>query len=387
MRSTILSTIILISLAACGGDAGNGGGASPDAACATHTYYPDHDGDGYGDSGQGVAACAAPAGFVDKGGDCKDDDLARHPGAAEICNGADDNCDGNVDDADPAVDTTEGSHVYYRDSDGDGFGDAGQFRRACAKPAGYVANATDCDDGVKAVNPSAQELCDGLDNDCDALVDVDDPSLDASSAHAYYHDGDHDGVGAGAATVACSPPVDFVATSGDCDDNDASSHPGGTEVCDGADNDCDGGKDGTAAKPNQCAALVGTYAGSYAHDTVEKVGSSIINEMKCSGTGNGSLVLGRTPALQGTFSCVYAGGLALFEKTQTVTLAASVGLDGKVTGTVDHVYNGLDDLDRTYNVSGTLAAGKLTLAGTGSWLPNPMSAVPWEVTFSFAASK
>jgi hypothetical protein len=388
MRTSIFAAAAaaLLLSSACAGDPGDGGGAQPDAGCDLHAYYPDTDGDGFGDPAKQVDACAAPPGFIGKGGDCDDAAAGRHPGAAEICDHVDDNCDGTIDDADPQVDVSDGA-TYYRDADGDGFGDASQFRHACAAPAGYVAKSTDCDDGDGDVNPAAAEICDGRDDDCDGLVDVADPSLDPSSTRAYYKDADHDGFGAGTATVACAPPQGFVDQSGDCDDGDAAAHPGGTEVCDGADNDCDGGADGTPAAPNQCAALVGTYAGSYAHDTVEKLGSTVINEMKCTGTGSGALALHRTPALQGTFTCVYGGGLSLFSKTQTVTLHASVGLDGKVTGTVDHVYNGLDDLHRTYTVTGTQTATKLTLSGTGSWLPNPQSAQPWDVTFSFAANR
>ncbi len=109
--------------------------------------------------------------------------------------------------------------------------------------------------------------------------------------------------------------------------------------------------------------------------------------MSCSGTGSGSLVLGRSPALQGTFNCIYNGGLELFDHTQTVTLRASADLAGHVTGTIDHVYSSLDELDRTYNVTGTLTGSTMTLTGTGSWFPNAMSAVAWAVTFSFSGTK
>jgi len=54
---------------------------------------------------------------------------------------------------------------YYRDADGDGFGDNGQ-PAVCTPTAGYVANHTDCDDGNALVYPKAKEYCDGIDNDC-----------------------------------------------------------------------------------------------------------------------------------------------------------------------------------------------------------------------------
>jgi len=103
--------------------------------------------------------------------------------------------------------------------------------------------------------------------------------------------------------------------------------------------------------------------------------------------GSASLALNRRPGLQGTFNCVYTGGMTLFSGTQRVTLNANVALDGTVTGTVEHTYNTLDSLKRTYNVTGTQTGTTLTLMGTGSWYPNAMSAVPWTVSFSFSASK
>ncbi|HEX7840734.1 MAG TPA: hypothetical protein VF469_24825 [Kofleriaceae bacterium] len=64
----------------------------------------------------------------------------------------------------------------------------------------------------------------------------------------------------------------------------------------------------------------------------------------------------------------------------------SVALDGTVTGTIDHVY-GSFGLERSYTITGTLTPTTLTLSGTGLFLPNPMSAVPWDVVFSVGASR
>ncbi|HEU4614666.1 MAG TPA: putative metal-binding motif-containing protein [Kofleriaceae bacterium] len=359
----------------------------PGDCTAPQTFYPDSDGDGYGDAAvAGEQHCDAPDGFVARAGDCDDQDAAVHPEATEICDAVDNNCDGAIDDADPAVDLTMAG-TFFRDADGDGVGVASETKKACVKPADYAASSGDCDDGAAAIHPGAAEVCDQIDNDCDALVDIDDPDLDTSTAQTFYPDLDHDGYGAGTAMLACNAPSGYVLVDGDCDDADGSSHPGGTELCDGADNDCDGGIDGTAAQPNQCSALVGTYMGSYGHLTQEKLGSTVINSMSCSGTGSASLMLNRTPALQGTFTCVYSGGLTLFSSQQKVTISASVGLDGAVKGTVEHTYNTFDNLKRTYNVTGTQTATGLVLTGTGSWYPNAMSAVPWEVSFSFDTAR
>jgi hypothetical protein len=359
--------------------------AEPPAPCEGDSYFHDGDGDGFGDAD--IASCEPQAGFVARSGDCDDAVATVHPMAAEVCDQIDNNCDGATDDADPAVDVSGGT-LFSRDADGDGFGDRDQpARRACAAPAGHVSNATDCDDGAAAVNPSASEVCDLIDNDCDAIIDMADPSIDLATATSYFRDADGDLFGAGPVELACTQPSGFVPADGDCNDADATSKPGGTELCDGRDNNCDGGVDGTPAAPNQCAALVGTYGGSYQHLAEEKLGTTVINSMSCSGTGSGALVLNRTKALQGTFNCVYNGGLTLFDQTQTVTLRADVALNGAVTGTVEHTYDTFGPLKRTYNVTGTQTATALTLNGTGSFFPHPMSAVPWQVTFSFAANK
>ncbi len=278
--------------------------------------------------------------------------------------------------------------TYYRDGDGDGHGDPASMQRACTRPAGYVDTAMDCDDDAAAINPGASEICDTLDNDCDALVDSADASLDLASATSYYRDQDNDQVGAGTAMKACTKPSGWVTAMGDCDDNDASTKPGAPELCDGADNDCDGGTDGTVANPNRCATLVGTYAGTYRITAQEKLGMTVINEMRCTGTGSASLMLNRDPAVQGTFNCTYPQR-GLFDGTQQMTLRAEVALDGTVTGTAEHRYraSAIDGLRRTYNVTGTLTATTLMLSGTGTVLPHPMSAVPWEVTFDVMATR
>ena len=60
---------------------------------------------------------------------------------------------------------------YYRDADGDGFGDANAAKLFCTPGAGYVSNDRDCDDGDASVHPGAAEICDGKDNDCDGSID------------------------------------------------------------------------------------------------------------------------------------------------------------------------------------------------------------------------
>ncbi len=377
MKTTI--TLMFLCFAACGTTSSTGDDTG-------QMMYPDLDHDGYGDPAGALPADIAPADYIAQAGDCNDADANIHPGATEVCDGVDNNCDGKIDDADPAVDLSTGT-LFHADADGDGYGDPNAPHLSCTAPVGYVDDNSDCDDTNPAIHPGANEVCDGVDNNCNGLVDGADPTLDTSTEQAYYRDGDGDGYGAGSATLACGQPSGYVTLAGDCNDADATTHPGAVEICDGRDNDCDGGIDGTPAQPNQCAGLVGTFAGTYSHDTTESIGSTIINEMQCSGTGSATMALTRSQALQGTFSCHYAGSLSGFDTNQTVTLSASVDLTGHVTGTIDHVYDSLDGVDRTYDVTGTLTSTTMQLSGTGSWYPNAMSAVPWAVTFSFSGTK
>ena len=107
---------------------------------------------------------------------------------------------------------------------------------------GFIA-AEDCDDLDPSVNPNADEYCDGIDNDCNGTID----DATAIDAEPWYMDADGDGVaGADDAEYACEQPEGKYADALDCDDNDATVYGGGTEVCDGKDNDCDGTIDNNA---------------------------------------------------------------------------------------------------------------------------------------------
>ncbi|MAY80788.1 MAG: hypothetical protein CL930_08380 [Deltaproteobacteria bacterium] len=196
------------------------------------SYYADLDGDGFGDIDSQVDACEAPEGMIALGGDCDDTDADINPSGVEYCDDIDNNCDGEVD-GDDAIDPSD----WYQDIDGDGYGDIDVFISACDAPEGYVANNTDCDDVRGTVNPGMMELCDDMDNNCDDLVD-DASSIDASE---WYRDADGDGFGNPDSTMtACDAPVGYVLDASDCDDSDLRIYPEATEVCNGADDNCDG---------------------------------------------------------------------------------------------------------------------------------------------------
>jgi len=212
----------------------------PDGARA---WFADADGDGFGDPGASVLSCSSVDGHVEGDDtDCDDGDASVNPSAQETCSGVDDDCDGLIDDEDDSLDATGSGVESWPDVDGDGYGDAYSGGWACEQPAGNVDNSLDCDDADASISPDASEVCDGLDNDCDGLIDDDDDTVDLSSTTTYYSDGDGDGYGDGATGVeSCSPPAGTVLDGSDCDDGDASVNPGATEVvADGVDSDCDG---------------------------------------------------------------------------------------------------------------------------------------------------
>jgi len=134
----------------------------------------------------------------DQGSECDDD-------AAEVCNGIDDDCDGEIDEGLPLT--------AFADTDGDGYGDpAGATIDGCGEDgSGFVGNSDDCDDTLAEVNPAAEEICNGRDDNCSGVSDE-------------GFDGDGDGFG------------DCL----DCDDDDPTIYPEAEEVCDGIDQNCDG---------------------------------------------------------------------------------------------------------------------------------------------------
>ena len=112
------------------------------------------------------------------------------------------------------------------DADGDGH-DAERF------------GGDDCDDDDASVSPSADEVCNGVDDDCDG--DIDTTAIDAPT---WYLDADFDGYGNGGVySTQCDAPADYVDNGDDCDDADASKNPAAAETTgDEVDYDCDGGE-------------------------------------------------------------------------------------------------------------------------------------------------
>ncbi len=192
-------------------------------SCATSSKPGDDGRDGDGDG------WSAPE-------DCEDGSTAIHPEADEVCDGLDNDCDGEVDE-----DPVDGV-VGWPDADGDGYGAEGEELASCAAIESYIAVGGDCDDDDAQIHPEVEEVCDGLDNDCDGLED-EGPQDELES----WPDADGDGYGEDIeAGPGCRVAEGWVAAGGDCDDANPLAWPGAEELCGPDDEDCDPNTEGTS---------------------------------------------------------------------------------------------------------------------------------------------
>ena len=263
----------------------------------------DSDGDGTstcaGDCDDGAASLnlddADGDGVTSCDGDCDDADPNTYPNAQEVCDGLDNNCNGSV----PPEEL---------DDDGDGLAEC----------------EGDCDDAEPALYDGAPDVCDAfLDNDCDGMADPmesDDDGDGASECGGDCDDGDadlntQDGDGDGWTTCA-----------GDCDDAQPDINPSAAEVCDGFDNDCDGQADdvigcGPLDLSAAAAKLIGEEATDFAGYSVSPAGD-------VNGDGFEDLLVGANNQDAGG-SDAGAAYLVLGPVTGTIDLSAA---DAKLVG-------------------------------------------------------
>ena len=345
-------------------------------------WYADNDNDLFGDPNTLVSACIQPAGYVNASGDCDDTDPMTGPGFAELedltacmkdadddgygavgdedspfesggdCNDDsaefyplapeddcydenDYNCDGSVGFADedgdgrPACEDCDDNNearpsMWYVDYDSDGFGSAIISQEMCEPPVGeenrWAENTDDCDDLVATINPDATEVCNEVDDDCDAAIDEDVTSV-------FYGDVDGDGFGSSDDTVnACSVPTGYATTDDDCDDTQATVNPGAEEVCDdGIDNNCDGEGSKCSIDPEASDVVLWGAA------TGDEAGISVSGGGDLNSDGYDDLVIGAkhesTAATQAGAAYIVYGGADLPEEMSLD--AADVFLTGE----------------------------------------------------------
>jgi hypothetical protein len=231
--------------------------------------------------------------------DCDDSDATIHPYAIDACEDygttqIDNDCDGDsntvtqweengtptdfTDDVLVTSAVTTDEFPFYEDKDYDGFGDESappifpceppDALTDAEKEAGviaYVPSSGDCDDENAFVYPGADELCNGLDEDCDDIADEPEDLGATSGCALSYADHDQDGYGSdliedqlclcfdgeidpddgecpdnGQRYEITTDGTCYTDRSGDCYDYDANIHDGAPERLDGDDNDCDG---------------------------------------------------------------------------------------------------------------------------------------------------
>ncbi|MEE2829800.1 MAG: MopE-related protein [Myxococcota bacterium] len=232
---------------------------TPDDGLKVRQWCEDNDGDGFG-SATSIDICdeQAPIGYVECKSevDCDDSAGTVFPGATEICDQLDNDCNGLVDE-DPSLDADGDGYPWCQecddtapwmnpgleevcdafdndcdgvvapsetDDDGDGWVECSPW---VPNGAFGIFGGEDCDDGAGGVYPGAAEICDGINQDCDELIDED---FDLDS------DGHFDELNANC--VATYVQLDL-----DCDESAYTVYYGAPEVCDDTDNDCDGLED------------------------------------------------------------------------------------------------------------------------------------------------
>ncbi len=413
-------------------------GKVDDNVTGTPVWYQDADNDGYGNPAGMIRFCPGQEqpGYVQNADDCDDSSFAVNPGFGERCDGKDSNCDGEVDNN--CVNTACTEDEINQVVNGE-FGvssgclkagmalvncmqtnhcgellspDLDCMRAHCAsewetamgsippechsgdtRPCG--TDEGECRTGIETCStgntwsgicdgeiPPEPEICDGLDNNCDGVVDnPETPQWCLDADGDRYVDG---------CVEECEQPGDewipytTILAEGDCDDRDPEINYGAQELCDGIDNDCDGTIDENF--PNlatvcdtgmQGACKEGIFVCSSAGDTVvcqqtvwpePEICDGIDND--CDGdvdedlNGSGEAC---DTGLQGicgpgTMTCI--GGVMICQQNLAPQPEDCDGIDNDCDGTVDEGLNGAGPL--TTNQQG-VCQGARQSCFSGNW--------------------
>ena len=156
--------------------------------------------------------------------------------------------------------------TYYRDADGDGYGNPAISAVSCALSVpGYVTNNTDCNDNNAAMH----------------------------TTYTFYTDADADGYGdvAASAQVLCAanastpPSSNLSRYNTDCDETRANVHPNAPDTCyDGLDNDCDGNID-NVGQPGGCVPIVSTLLPSSCGVTLAALDTPVYSTLVANAQG------------------------------------------------------------------------------------------------------
>lgn len=300
--------------------------------------------------------------------DCAPNDAAVHHGAEEICDGKDNNCDGETDEG---VGT-----LYYRDADGDGYGDPANNKRSCSQPEGYVTDYNDCNDGDKTVyQPQsyyADKDGDGFGDRWDIIRECTSTPpagyvanyTDCNDDEVRYQDNDGDGYGS-IVKVAC----EGVSNDTDCNDDDAAVHEPQTYYA-----DMDGDSFGTPVKTT--TVCTSEPLSGYVRDKTDCDDSKVLYEDN-DGDGYGSTVKMACGGVANNQDCndadktVYPGAITCptvpvqcySSGTYTIT-ALQTSKDCNVTGITYSITGATTRSGTGSNASGAFNVGTSTITWT-----------------------
>ena len=219
-------------------------------------YYLDADEDGYGIESMSKCLCEPWEAFSALvAGDCEPLETTIHPNAEEKCNGLDEDCDELVDEDFPDTDLDGSADCMDDDDDGDELPDEQDNCPLVVNPLqlnwdddveGDSCDDDDDNDGdpdesdCEPFNPEVSnlqtEVCNGIDDDCDDVVDTDDPA----DCLTWYLDQDQDGFGIEESSLCMCEAWELYSTlvAGDCQPELKAAYPDAPELCNGIDDDC-----------------------------------------------------------------------------------------------------------------------------------------------------